>query len=182
MRRSRTNRARNRGSVTHTKSLGDTTEHITRRGLQREKIRALGARKPVILDAGTPIRDAIRRMRDGKAAGAACVTRDGRLAGIVTERDILMKVLGHDVDDSAPVEQIMTPEPETLTGDALLRDALTMMEHGHYRHIPVVAGDGSVEAMLGQQEVLEYVAEAFPQEILNLPPRPHQTMEKEEGG
>ncbi len=110
------------------------------------------------------------------------MTRDGRLAGIVTERDVLMKVLGSDVDTSGPVEGIMTADPETLTADGSLREALVMMEQGHYRHIPLVEDDGSVVGILSQQDVLEYVAEAFPQEILNLPPRPHQKMEQEEGG
>ena len=40
---------------------------------------------------------------------------------------------------------------------------------------------GTVVGLLRQQDLLEYIAEAFPQEILNLPPRPHQTMEEQEG-
>ncbi|MBA2253590.1 MAG: CBS domain-containing protein [Chloroflexi bacterium] len=167
-----------------TKRLGDTTERISRRDLQSERIRALGRHDAVAVDAGTPISQVIRQMQSAASTsrGAAIVTREGRLAGIVTERDVLLKVLGRDVDPSGPVEGIMTADPETLTADGSLREALAMMEHGHYRHIPIVEDDGAVVGILSQQDVLEYVAEAFPQEILNLPPRPHQKMEKEEGG
>jgi len=40
---------------------------------------------------------------------------------------------------------------------------------------------GAPTGLLRQQDIVEYVAEAFPQEILNLPPRPHQVMEEQEG-
>jgi len=170
--------------VPQTKRLGDTTERISRRDLQSERIRALGRHDAVAVDAGTPISQVIRQMQSAASTsrGAAIVTREGRLTGIVTERDVLLKVLGRDVDPGGPVEGIMTADPETLTADGSLREALAMMEHGHYRHIPIVEDDGAVVGILSQQDVLEYVAEAFPQEILNLPPRPHQKMEKEEGG
>lgn len=163
------------------KSLHDTTERISRREFQREKLKALSVRDAVVVEAGTLVTDVVARMAAG-SGGAACVTRDGVLAGIVTERDVLMKVLGRDLDRAATVETIMTPDPQTLTIEAFLWEALAMMEQGHYRHIPLVDEGGGVAGILGQQEVLEYVAEAFPQEILNLPPRPHQTMQKEEGG
>jgi CBS-domain-containing membrane protein len=55
------------------------------------------------------------------------------------------------------------------------------MEQGHFRNVPLVDDSGTVVGLLRQQDLLEYVAEAFPQEILNLPPRPHQTMEEPEG-
>ena len=55
------------------------------------------------------------------------------------------------------------------------------MEQGQFRNVPLVESDGTVVGLLRQQDLLEYVAEAFPQEILNLPPRPHQTMEEPEG-
>jgi CBS-domain-containing membrane protein len=55
------------------------------------------------------------------------------------------------------------------------------MERGGYRNLPLVDDDGDLVGLLRQQDLLEYIAEAFPQEILNLPPRPHQTMEEPEG-
>ena len=75
----------------------------------------------------------------------------------------------------------MTASPGTLHAEATLVDAMRAMEQGHFRNVPLVDDAGSVIGMLRQQDLLEYVAEAFPQEILNLPPRPHQTMEEPEG-
>jgi hypothetical protein len=55
------------------------------------------------------------------------------------------------------------------------------MEGGHFRHVPLIEADGTLVGLLRQHDLLAYVAEAFPQEILNLPPRPHQKMEEPEG-
>ena len=46
----------------------------------------------------------------------------------------------------------------------------------------VVASDGRATAVLRAQDVMHFLAEAFPREILNLPPRPNQTLPKPEGG
>lgn len=137
-------------------------------------------RDPMRVPAGTSIRDAVRRMQDRR--GEALLVCDGdRLLGIVTERDVLMKVLGRDVDLDAPIDGVMTPSPGTLSSEATVREALEAMERGGYRNLPLVDASGSLRGLLRQQDVVEYVAESFPQEILNLPPRPHQQMEEPEG-
>lgn len=117
-----------------------------------------------------------------QARGDCLLVCDGRrLVGIITERDILMKVLGKDIDHSQGVEAFMTPNPDTLTLEDTVSAALEMMERGGYRNIPLLGRDGEVAGLLRSQDVLEYVAEAFPEEVLNLPPRPHQKMEEPEG-
>jgi hypothetical protein len=56
-----------------------------------------------------------------------------------------------------------------------------MVRHGD-RMIALVDGDGRLVGVVRQGDVLAFVAEAFPQEILNLPPRPGQVMDQPEGG
>jgi CBS domain-containing protein len=118
-----------------------------------------------------------------RAAGgdALLIIEGGRLAGIMTERDVLTRILGKSVDVNRPVRDFMTAEPHTLPAEATLLEAMAAMESGHYRNLPLIDETGQVVGMLRQQDLLEYVAEAFPQEILNLPPRPHQLMEAPEG-
>lgn len=160
------------------KAPGDTTERVSRAHLRTERIKVLGHRDPVTVPAGTALADAISAMQE--SGGEPILIIDGdRLAGVLTERDVLMKVLGARIDLGGPVDAVMTPDPQTLTTEATVREALEMMDRGGYRTIPLVDGDGSLEGLLRQQDILEYVAEAFPQEILNLPPRPHQVMDEE---
>jgi len=163
-----------------TKSVGDTSTGMSRLDLRNEKVRAVAQHEPRPVAPGTPLRDALSHMRaDG--GDALLVTENGRLTGILTERDVLTRILGQDVDESRPVSEFMTSEPHTLSAEATLLEAMKAMESGHYRNLPLVDDAGQVVGMLRQNDLLAYVAEAFPQEILNLPPRPHQQMEAPEG-
>jgi CBS domain-containing protein len=162
------------------KSLNDTTEHATRLELRTEKARSLAHPEPHSVTPGTSLREAMAQMREGHG-DAVLITRDGRLAGILTERDVLTRVLAQGVNQSRPVDEFMTATPQTLNAEATLVEALRAMESGHHRNLPLVDDAGRVVGLLRQHDLLEYVAEAFPQEILNLPPRPHQFMEEAEG-
>ncbi len=162
-----------------TKSLGDTTARISRADLRNERIRVLATREPVIVPPGTSLADGLLRMQE--AQGDPLLVSDGdQLLGIVTERDVLLKVLGRDVDLQGPLDAYMTRDPQTLSADATVGEAMRMMDQGRYRNIPLV-DEGRLVGIVRQLDLLEYVAEAFPQEILNLPPRPHQQIEEPEG-
>ena len=164
-----------------TKSITDTTEHESRSELRSEKARVMAHLEPGTVPAGTSLGEALNTMRAHHGDAVLVTDTSGRLAGILTERDVLTRVLGKDVDESLPVDEFMTASVATLNADATLMEAMRAMEQGHFRNLPLVDDAGSVIGMLRQQDLLEYVAEAFPQEILNLPPRPHQTMEEPEG-
>jgi CBS-domain-containing membrane protein len=56
------------------------------------------------------------------------------------------------------------------------------MKTGRYRNLPLLDDDDVLIGVVRPQDILKYLAESFPEELLNLPPRPHQTMEKPEGG
>ena len=164
-----------------TKSLGRTTERVSRAQLKSEKIKVLGQREPLTVPAGSSMRESVAQMQAAQGECLIVVAEGSAPVGILTERDVLMKVLGREVAEGARVDDFMTPDPDTLTADATVGQALEMMDSGGYRNIPLVDDQGSLTGLLRQQDVLEYVAEAFPQEILNLPPRPHQAMEEQEG-
>ncbi len=162
------------------KSVGRTTVGMSRIDLRNEKVRAVAQREPLSVAPEVTLDQALAEMR--AAGGEALLIIDaGQLVGIMTERDVLTRILGQGVDGSRPVGDFMTAEPHTLPAEATLLEAMAAMESGHYRNLPLIDDAGQVVGMLRQQDLLEYVAEAFPQEILNLPPRPHQLMEASEG-
>lgn len=169
--------------MTQTKTLGRTTDRIRPRNLSEAPVRRLTRRAPVIVERGSALRAAIERMQ---AHGGDCVLvcDAGRLVGIVTERDILLNVIAagsNEANLDGPVDAVMTAEPGTIDPEASVREAMERLEAGGYRNLPLVTDSGQVVGLLRQQDILEYVAEAFPQEILNLPPRPHQRMDAPEG-
>ena len=163
-----------------TKSASQTTTSLGRIELRTEKARALARPDPATVTPQMALREALAQMRE-HGGDAILVKENGRIAGILTERDVLTRVFGGQVDEARPVSDFMTSDPHTLSADASLLEALQAMESGHYRNVPLVEQDGTVVGLLRQQDVIEFIAEAYPQEILNLPPRPHQLMDQPEG-
>ena len=164
----------------HTKSVGHTAAAASRLELRTESARSIARPEPLSVQLGTPLNEAISQMQ--LARGESMLICEGtRLVGIFTEHDALTRVIGQQIDMDRPIDEFMTRDPRTIDAGATLHEALRVMESGPYRNLPLVDGAGNLIALLRQQDVLEYVAEAFPQEILNLPPRPHQLMEEQEG-
>jgi CBS domain-containing protein len=81
---------------------------------------------------------AAARAMDARHVGAALVLDDGRLAGILTERDVLRAVAA-GAQLGSPVGEWMTRQPETIEPDASLDEAGVLMIHGGFRHLPVLS-------------------------------------------
>ena len=67
------------------------------------------------------------------------------------------------------------------TFDSTVREALELMQTGRFRNVPIIDEDGVLVGIVREQDILKYLAETFPEELLNLPPRPHQQMQESEG-
>jgi CBS domain-containing protein len=117
--------------------------------------------------------------------GHSCVlaTRDGQVAGIFTERDVLMKCMGDGFDWQQPLEAgVLTAGPATISNEQTVADAIAAMHRQGYRTLPVVDASGNVLGILRLGDLLKHLAEAYHKEVLNLPPRTDQVMEQREGG
>ena len=147
-----------------------------------EPIKAIKGRDPVRVLPGTTLADCLLAIqRTGTGDSVMVADEDGRLRGVLTERDIVAKLVGTTQDLSQPVESLMNAEPRVLHFEDPIRDAISLMQTGRYRNVPIIDGDGILHGILRPQDVLRYLAEAFPEEVLNLPPRPHQRMKETEG-
>lgn len=90
--------------------------------------------------------------------GCVLVYEDNHLAGIMTERDVLLKAAGEKVDLNAlTVGALMTPDPVLLDEDDTLAVALHKMSIGGFRHIGVVAKDGPTR-VLSIRDLLSHVS------------------------
>lgn len=105
--------------------------------------------------------------------GAVLVEEDGALVGIFTERDLLNRI---DYTDQLwshmIVRDVMTPHPMVIRPDDSLSEALRRLTAGHRRHLPIVDDRGRVLGMISIRDILTFVAERYPEEMLNLPPHP----------
>lgn len=115
--------------------------------------------------------------------GYVLVCNEKKLAGIMTERDVLLKIVARDVDYAEPVDNFMTRDPDTLTNGHTIGDGIALMNEKKFRHVPIVDRDtGEPLAVFSVRYVIDYLTESFPEQVMNLPPRPHQKMITREGG
>lgn len=86
------------------------------------------------------VREAARSMTD-RRIGAALVIEHGHLVGIITERDVMARVVAEGRDpDRTTVREAMTAAPTTAVPDQRSIDALKLMHEGGFRHLPIVEG------------------------------------------
>ena len=115
--------------------------------------------------------------------GYVIVVDGGRLVGILTERDILNKVLGKMQDlGTVTVDAVMTPDPEVLTLDDAIVYALQKMSVGGFRHVPLVDAQRRPVGILSVKNVVDWVVSFFPEHVLNVPPEPGRLPQRPEGG
>jgi CBS domain-containing protein len=103
---------------------------------------------------GEPLGEVAQRMVD-RDVGAVLVLDGERLAGILTERDVLRAVAA-GVQDDTVVSDWMTRDPETMGPDEPTLHAAVLMIHGGFRHLPLVDGD-EVVGLLSIRDLMRLV-------------------------
>jgi CBS domain-containing protein len=92
------------------------------------------------VDANRSVLEAARYMMEHNI-GAVPVLRDGSLAGILSERDIMNRVvaIGRTPGTTA-VSEVMTPNPRAVAADESIDECLFIMREFGFRHLPIVDG------------------------------------------
>jgi len=97
-----------------------------------------------------------------KAAGIgqAVVVEEGMPIGILTERDLLYKTAGPEVDlKQIRVKEMMTPNPVTVEEGDAVRVVINMMSVGGYRHVPIVK-DGKLVRIISAKAIVNCILES----------------------
>ena len=150
--------------------------------ITEERLRVLSRRQPVTVEPGTSLADCVRAIqRTGTGDSVFVCDASGRLVGVLTERDVFARIVGGTIDLQQPVESLMTTDPKALDLDDTIRDAIVLMQTGRYRNVPMVDANRQLVGVVRQADIIRFLAESFPEELLNLPPRPHQRMKEPEG-
>ncbi len=148
---------------------------------QTDPISALGLPAPVAVATDATVGAALAAVQKN-AQGYVLIVDDGRPRGIMSEHEVLMKIVARDVKYDSNVMEFASRIPVTLTGTETIARAIKMMIAEGVENIPIVDSRGKASAVLRSVDVIHFLAEAFPEQVLNLPPRPHQTLPKPEGG
>ncbi len=139
---------------------------------------------PVTVPPDAPVARAVELMRARKVSAVLVVerARTRRLVGIFTERDLVSRALPARGWAKARVEKFMTKAPEALRARDPVAYAVNKMSVGGFRHVPVVDDAGRPAGMVSAGDVLQFVVELCPEEILNLPPEPELALHRSAEG
>ena len=110
-----------------------------------------------------------------KNVGCLIAEHQGKLCGIITDRDIALKVTGEEKDPlTTMVQEIMTSDPIRISVDKDLPELVSLMHSHHVRRVPIVNGFDTtlgivtlddLIAQLGDEmsEIGKAISEEFPQ-------------------
>ena len=93
-----------------------------------------------------------------------------------------MKIVARDVKYDCNVMDFSSRIPVTLMSNERISRAIKLMISEGVDIIPIVDTGGKATAVVRTIDVIHFLAQAFPEQLLNLPPQPHQTLPKPEGG
>jgi CBS domain-containing protein len=118
-------------------------------------------KKPVtLLGPGATCAEAAEAMRKDNVGCVVVVDRDERPLGIVTDRDIVVKVIARGLHpQNTALDSVMSGEPFFLSGDRDLHQLTATMREGAIRRVPVVGEDGRVRGVVAMDDVLLLLAE-----------------------
>ena len=148
--------------------------------LLSDHVRLLAPSEPIKLTEEATVHEAITQMAQKRRVAVVIVDAEGRLTGIFTERDLLRRVAVPGLDlRKTRLAEVMTRDPEVLAPDDLIAYAINRLHHASYRTIPLVDADRRPLGIMTVNDIVQWLAELFPETIVNLRPggrlkRPHE--------
>lgn len=109
-----------------------------------QTVRDVMTANPRTVDVADSILEAARAMRD-EDTGALVVTENGRVVGVVTDRDVVVRAIADDREPGeTSVGEILSRDVVTLQPSESVERAVELMRERAVRRLPVVEGDRPV--------------------------------------
>lgn len=122
------------------------------------------SREVDVIEPTDTVRFAASRMHDRKVGALVVVDGDCKPVGVLTDRDITVRVVSEDRDaNRMTVQDAMTSDPTMIAEDMPIGEALQLMRHGSFRRLPVVDADGKAIGIFTLDDVLCLLCEGFEQ-------------------
>ena len=117
------------------------------------------------VDEEAPLKEVYEIMQK-ENIGSVIVTKFDVLAGIITERDFILRVLGKFENfDEMPVKEFMTKRPFAIKKEASLLSLIEMVSVHDFRHIPVIDEDGVPVNIISIRDLVKFITDFFPEEV-----------------
>lgn len=123
-----------------------------------DSIGSIGLKTPIVVKPETTLAECVKVLQQYRIGSLLVVDDDGKLIGIFTERDCILKVMGkvQSLQD-ALVKDYMTPRPVREQAEASIAFALNLMSHGGFRHVPIVDQDDVPIGIVSVKDVVDHI-------------------------
>ncbi len=132
------------------------------RSLMEDPVECLHPIRPLTVDLSSSLANALQLMRSHRIGCVLITGKDGTLAGILTERDLLRKVVLEELDlEQFAVQDFMSAPPEASKPDHPLGYALHRMIVSDLRYLPLVDDTGRPIGIVSSRDVIAYMTTQF---------------------
>jgi CBS domain-containing protein len=122
---------------------------------ERTVLQSVARRDVLSLGPQASVRDAACAMTRANCGSVLVIDGAGTMQGILTERDLMTRVLAKGLDaDATPVTQVMTRSPRCVGPGTKVADAVLIMIERGFRHLPVVDDGGRVLGVFSARDAL----------------------------
>jgi CBS domain-containing protein len=112
---------------------------------------------PLTCTADSMVADAVADMSERNFGCVIVVDDDKKVVGIMTERDILKKLVNNGLDPkTTKVSEMMTKDPRCARQDDQIIDWLRIMSNERFRRLPVTDEEGRISAIFTQGDFVSY--------------------------
>lgn len=117
----------------------------------------------------TTVAEAARIIAERRIGAVVVLDADGRLAGILSERDLVRGLVRHGTDlFGTRVDVLMTQDVTTATLETTVDQAMEIMDQGYFRHLPVRAEDGGLCGIVSIRDLVRYRIRAQQSDVESL--------------
>lgn len=122
---------------------------------ERTVLEAMSRRHIISVGPSSTVYKAACVMTHANTGSVLIIDDSGALLGILTERDLMTRVLAKGVDPAITlVTTIMTPHPQCVGPETLVSDAVLIMIERGFRHLPVVAAGNKIQGVFSARDAL----------------------------
>ena len=143
---------------------------------ERTVIESISHSNVLSVQPGASAFDAACVMTKGRCGSVLIVDASGAMLGILTERDLMIKIVAKRRDpDATPVSDIMTHNPHFIAPETSVSDAVLIMKRHNFRHLPILSSSSKIlgvfsirDAMAGELVEAESMADLIDQQATNV--------------
>ena len=122
---------------------------------ERTVFQAMSRRHVVSIGPNATVHEAACVMTQANCGSVLIVDGAGSLLGILTERDLMTRVLAKALNPAATlVSKVMTPHPQCVGPEMRVADAVVIMIERGFRHLPVVVGGTKILGVFSVRDAL----------------------------